>query len=152
MMSIATALHAIAAAVWVGGMFFAYMAMRPAVGPLAPNERVALWRRTFDRFFLWVWVSIAALLVSGYAIVFGGMGGFGGAGMHIHIMQATGLLMVALFLHLWFAPYGRLRKALAAGDLQVAAAQIAQIRMIIAINLTLGLLTIAIGASGRYWG
>ena len=152
MMSIATALHALAAVVWVGGMFFAYMAMRPAVGPLAPAERLALWRRTFDRFFLWVWVSIAVLLVTGYWIVFGGMGGFGGAGVHIHVMQATGLLMVALFLHMWFAPFGRLRKALAASDLKRAAAQIDQIRMIVGINLILGLVTVAIGASGRYWG
>src|SRR3546814_5806348 len=95
MMPIATALHAIAAVVWVGGMFFAYMAMRPAVGPLAPADRLALWLRTFERFFLWVWESIAVLLVTGYWIVFGGMGGFGGAGAHIHIMQALALLMVA---------------------------------------------------------
>ncbi|MET4699742.1 putative membrane protein [Constrictibacter sp. MBR-5] len=152
MISIATALHALAAVVWVGGMFFAYMAMRPAVGPLAPAERLALWRRTFDRFFLWVWASIAVLLVTGYWIVFGELGGFGGAGAHIHIMQAVGLLMIALFLHLWFAPFGRLRKALAASDLKTAAAQIDQIRMIVGINLVLGLVTVAIGASGRYWG
>lgn len=152
MISIATALHALAAVVWVGGMFFAYMAMRPAVGPLAPAERLALWRRTFDRFFLWVWASIAVLLVTGYWIVFGELGGFGGAGAHIHIMQAVGLLMIALFLHLWFAPFGRLRKALAASDLKTAAVQIDQIRMIVGINLVLGLVTVAIGASGRYWG
>ena len=152
MISIATALHALAAVVWVGGMFFAYMALRPAVGPLAPAERLALWKRTFDRFFLWVWASIAVLLVTGYWIVFGELGGFGGAGAHIHIMQAVGLLMIALFLHLWFAPFGRLGKALAASDLKTAAAQIDQIRMIVGINLALGLLTVAIGASGRYWG
>jgi len=152
MISIATALHALAAVVWVGGMFFAYMALRPAVGPLAPAERLALWKRTFDRFFLWVWASIAVLLVTGYWIVFGELGGFGGAGAHIHIMQAVGLLMIALFLHLWFAPFGRLGKALAASDLKTAAAQIDQIRMIVGINLVLGLVTVAIGASGRYWG
>src|SRR3546814_13067924 len=75
-----------------------------------------------------------------------------GAGAHIHVMQALGLLMVALFLHLWFAPYDRLRKALAASDLKTAAAQIDQIRMIVGINLCLGLVTVALGASGRYWG
>lgn len=152
MISIATALHAIAAAIWVGGMFFAYMALRPAVAPLAPADRLPLWRRTFERFFLWVWASIAVLLATGYWIIFGEFGGFGVAGAHIHIMHATGLLMMALFLHLWFAPFSRLRRSLDAGDLKTAAAQIDQIRMIVGINLALGLLTVFIGASGRYWG
>jgi uncharacterized membrane protein len=67
-------------------------------------------------------------------------------------MQATGLVMMALFLHLYFAPWPRLRRALDAGDDQAATAQLTQIRRIIAINLALGLITIAIGASGRYWG
>jgi uncharacterized membrane protein len=34
----------------------------------------------------------------------------------------------------------------------MAARQLTQIRSIVAINLVLGLLTVAIGASGRYWG
>jgi hypothetical protein len=33
----------------------------------------------------------------------------------------------------------------------MGACQLAQIRRIVAINLALGLLTAAIGASGRYW-
>jgi uncharacterized membrane protein len=67
-------------------------------------------------------------------------------------MQAIGLLMIALFLHLYFAPWRRLRRALEAGEDPMAAAELAQIRRIVAINLTLGLITAAIGASGRYWG
>ncbi|MFN4090953.1 MAG: hypothetical protein ACK4QW_18175, partial [Alphaproteobacteria bacterium] len=90
-------------------------------------------------------------LVTGYWIVFAVMGGFGGAGVYIHVMQATGLLMMALFLHLWFAPFRRLRRALDGGDVKTAGAQIEQIRLIVGINLGLGLLTVAIGASGRYW-
>ena len=66
-------------------------------------------------------------------------------------MQATGLLMMALFLHLYFAPWRRLRRALEAGDHQAAAVQLDQIRRIVAINLVLGLITVAIGAIGRYW-
>jgi uncharacterized membrane protein len=66
-------------------------------------------------------------------------------------MQATGLLMMALFLHLYFAPWRRLCRALDAGDDEAAAAQLDQIRKIVAINLVLGLITVAIGAGGRYW-
>lgn len=151
MLALMTALHTLAAVVWVGGMFFAYMAMRPAVAPLDPAERVALWRRTFRRFFAWVWAAIAVLLASGYWIVFVEWGGFAAAAMHVHLMQLTGILMMLLFLHLWFAPYRRLTRALDRGDTAAAGQQIGTIRHIVAINLALGLLTVAIGAGGRYW-
>jgi uncharacterized membrane protein len=144
--------HALAAMIWVGGMFFAYLVLRRAVGTLDPRLRLELWRQVFRRFFPWVWLSIVALLASGYAMIFLALGGFAGAGMHVHVMQATGLVMMALFLHLYFAPWPRLRRALDAGDDQAATAQLTQIRRIVATNLALGLITIAIGASGRYWG
>ncbi len=150
-MSIALAAHALAAVVWVGGMFFAYMAMRPAAGPLPPAERLPLWRRTFARFFAWVWTAILVLLASGYWIVFVEWGGFAAAGLHVHIMQGLAIIMMLLFLHLWFAPYARLRRALDSGDLNRAAGDLDQIRRIVAINLALGLAVVAIGASGRYW-
>ena len=45
-----------------------------------------------------VWASVVALLLSGYGMVFLALGGFGAAGVHVHIMQAIGLLMIVLFL------------------------------------------------------
>jgi len=114
--------------------------------------RLDLWGQVFGQFFPWVWLSIVALLVSGYGMIFFGLGGFAGAGLHVHIMQATGLLMMALFLHLYFAPWRRMRRALDAGDYKMATTQLTQIRWIVATNLALGLITVAIGASGRYWG
>lgn len=152
MIALAIALHALAAVIWVGGMFFAYMALRPAVGPLEPPARLALWKRTFDRFFLWVWLSIVLLLATGYWIVFGAFGGFANVGIHVHIMQAIGIVMMLLFLHLWFAPYRRLGKALDANDMPAGAKQIGQIRMLVGTNLLLGIIVVVIGASGRYWG
>ncbi|HEX5794495.1 MAG TPA: hypothetical protein VFY19_01545, partial [Geminicoccaceae bacterium] len=59
--------------------------------------------------------------------------------------------MIALFLHLYYAPWRRLQRALDHGDQAGAAGQLGQIRRIVAINLALGLITSAIGASGRYW-
>ncbi len=152
MLAIMTAIHALAAVVWVGGMFFAYMALRPSVGPLEPPVRVALWARVFGRFFPWVWLAVLVLLASGFWIIFGEWGGFANAGHHVHVMLLLGLIMMALFAHLYFAPFKRLRAAVAAGDTPGAAKQIAMIRMIVATNLVLGLLTVIIGASGRYWG
>jgi uncharacterized membrane protein len=146
-------LHILGAVVWVGGMFLAYMVLRPATGTLEPpGRRLSLWRGVLERFFPWVWASIVALLLSGYGMLFLALGGFAGAGAHVHIMNLTGLVMMALFLHLYFAPWRRMQRALDAGDNAAAAQQLGQIRMIVAINLGLGLITSVIGATGRYWG
>ena len=66
-MPILITLHVLAAVVWVGGMFFAYMVVRQSAGPLEPPLRLLLWHRIFNRFFPWVWASIVLLLVSGSA-------------------------------------------------------------------------------------
>ena len=150
-MPLLIALHILAAVVWVGGMFFAYMVLRPSAGPLEPPARLAMWRRVFGRFFPWVWASIAILLISGYTMLFVHFGGFAGAGLHINVMQLTGIVMTLLFLHLYFAPWRRFSRAVEAGALQDAAKQLNQIRRIVAVNLVLGLLTVAVGASGRFW-
>ncbi|HJU20368.1 MAG TPA: CopD family protein [Stellaceae bacterium] len=144
--------HTIAAVVWVGGMFFAYLALRPAAVRLEPELRLMLWERTLARFFGWVLFAIALLLASGYAMVVGVFAGFAGIGLHVQLMQGIGWVMILLFLHLYFAPWRRLRAAIARRDWTEGGRQLAQIRWIVAINLVLGLVTVAIGSSGRYWG
>ena len=106
-MALLVALHVLAAVVWVGGMFFAYMVLRHSVGPLEPAARLALWHRVFGRFFPWVWASIVLLVLSGYGMLFLYFGGFTGAGVHVHLMQGMGIVMMLLFLHLFFAPWRR---------------------------------------------
>ncbi len=151
-MTVAIALHVVAAVIWVGGMFFAHRFQRPAALQLEPAPRLALWRATFAGFFPWVWGSIVVLLGSGYWMLFSVFGGFSGAGIHIHIMHAVGWVMMLLFFHVYFAPYRRLCRALDAADLPAAAKQLAQIRRIVGINMLLGLATIAVATGGRYWG
>ena len=150
-MPILVTLHVLAAVVWVGGMFFAYMVLRRSVGPLEPAVRLALWHRVFRRFFPWVWVSIVLLVLSGYGMLFLYFGGFAGAGLHIHLMQGTGILMMLLFLHLFFGPWRRFGHAVEREAFPEAAKELDQIRRIVAINLVLGLLTVIVGASGRFW-
>jgi uncharacterized membrane protein len=151
-MAIANGLHILAAVIWVGGMFFAVFVLRPSTGALEPGERLALWGRVFARFFPWVWASIVLLLASGYWIIFAGMGGFQGLPIYLHLMQGIGWLMILIYLHLWFAPYARFKKAIAASEWPVAAANLNMIRLAVTTNIVLGLLNAIIGASGRYWG
>jgi len=150
--TIALIVHILSAVVWVGGMFFALIVLRPATAALEPGARLGLWLRVFERFFAWVFAAIVLLLASGYAMIFGVYAGFRGIGLHVHIMQALGIVMMLLFFHLYFAPWRRFRAALARQDQAAAAGQLAQIRMIVTINLFLGLVTVAVGSSGRYWG
>ena len=69
-MSLALTFHILAAVIWIGGMFFAHVVLRPSAGALDLPTRLALWDRVLGRFFMWVWLSIVALLLSGFAMVF----------------------------------------------------------------------------------
>lgn len=145
-------LHTLAAIVWVGGMFFAYMALRPAAAVvLDPPERLQLWALTFKKFFPWVWMSLLVLPVTGIWMVLIYMGGFSVVGNHISIMMWGGIVMILLFLHVYFAPYRRLKLAVAEKQFEEAGKRLNQIRLLIATNLTLGLLVSIVGASGKYW-
>jgi uncharacterized membrane protein len=146
--SIAVMVHVLSAVVWVGGMFFALLVLRPASGPLDPPARLALWRRVFAGFFPWVFAAIVLLLISGFMLFLGGYA----VGPHVHVMMAIGIVMILIFFHLYFAPWKRFQVALDAGQNAAAAAQLNQIRILVMVNLILGLITAAIGASGRYWG
>lgn len=152
MIPLTLGLHTVAAVVWVGGMFFAHMALRPVLAGLAPAERLKLWDGILPRFFFWVWVSIATLLVTGYGVIVWGYGGFVGLAMHINIMQGIGLLMMLLYSWLYFVPYREFRRAMTAGDFPAAGAAQARIRRVISVNLPLGLITSAVGATGGFWG
>src|SRR5579862_2530554 len=139
--------HILSAVVWVGGMFFAHQMVRPSVAPLDPPQRLALWRRIFERFFAWVWAAVVLLLASGIT-----MQALGVDGLHVEVMEGLGIIMMLAFGHLYFAPWKRFRRAVDGGDFPAAAAQLNQIRRIVEFNLVLGLITVVVGATGRYWG
>ena len=151
-MGLSISLHVLAAILWVGGMFFAHMILRPsAVQVLEPPLRLNLWIQVFKRFFLWVWISIFVILATGYWMVFGFYGGFSGLPIHIHIMHGLGILMVLIYLHVFFSPYRKLRHAVIIKDYPEGAKRLGQIRTLVGINILLGLATAAVGASGRYF-
>lgn len=146
------AIHILSAVIWVGGMFFAYVCLRPSVPGIEPApERLKLWVRVFSKFFPWVWLSIFGLLASGYWLIFVEFGGFAEVGIHVHIMHGLGWVMILLFKFLYVAKWPALRRAVEGGDMEEGALKLAAIRKLVAINLILGMLTIVLGATGRYW-
>lgn len=151
MMSSALLLHVIAVVIWVGGMFFAYMILRPvAAGQLEPPVRLTLWVGVFSNFFPWVWSCVVAILATGLWMIFAVFGGMGGVGLYVHAMLGLGILMMLIFAHVYFAPFARLKRAVAAQDWPAGAKSLAQIRVMVGINTLIGMMTIAIASGGRY--
>lgn len=152
MMGFAMLLHVVAVVIWVGGMFFAYAILRPvAASQLEPPARLTLWSGVFAGFFPWVWSSIVAILATGFWMIFGWYSGMAHVGLYVHLMLALGIVMMLIFTHVYFAPFARLKRAVAAQDWPAGGKSLAQIRMLVGINTLIGLLTIAIGAGGRWF-
>lgn len=149
--ALASGLHVLSAVIWVGGMFFAYMVLRPSLGSFEPPQRLGLWDRVFKKFFLWVWHAVVLLLITGYFMLFGVYGGFAQVRTHIHIMHLLGLIMAGIYIYLYFKPYAEYRMAVAASDWPVAAKHLNTIRVIVGTNLIIGLITVFVAASGRFW-
>ena len=147
---IAITLHLLAALIWVGGMFFAYMAMRPASQFLEPAMQLTLWSNTLKHFFPWVWLSIISILVSGFWLI-AASGGMGDVGIHVHVMLLLGIIMMLMFMHVFFAPYKKLTRSVESKDWETGTRALAQIRFLIFINLTVGLFVTFIGSAGQYY-
>ncbi len=144
------ALHLLSAVIWVGGMFFAYMCLRPvAASQLEPPIRLTLWVGTFGRFFPYIWVAIILLPLTGYVMMFKSFGGFA-APIYIHLMNGTGTVMILIYLHVFFAPYRRLRQAVLQQDWPTGGKKLGQIRKLVGFNMTLGIITVLIAGGGRY--
>jgi len=149
-MFIAISLHILAATIWIGGMFFSYSFLRPvAVDVLAPPQRLTLWVKVFEKFFNWVWLAIILLIGSGHFMITQS-GGLANVGKHIHIMMLLGYIMTAIFMHVYFTPFKRLKATVALKDWPNAASNLNVIRKMILINLVLGLITIFVASAGRY--
>ncbi|EIJ41247.1 putative integral membrane protein [Beggiatoa alba B18LD] len=147
--SLLKTLHILACLLWVGGMFFAYVALRPVAAQLLELPlRLQLWVQVFKKFFPWVWVAIFSLLVTGIGIIhlYGGMAQ---VQWHVHLMLLTGLSMMVIFIHIFFILYQRLQEAVKTQDWQTGGLRLGQIRRLIGINLTLGLVTVVIASLGK---
>ena len=145
MMLFAKYLHILGFTVWVGGMFFAYQCLRPVAGAvLQPPQRLTLWTGVFAKFFTWVWLAILLILASGLHM----MAQLGKPPLYVSAMAGLGILMMLIFAHVFFAPFKRLKRAVAAEDWSAGGAALAQIRRFVGINLILGLVVITLGALG----
>lgn len=132
-------------------MFFAYNFLRPAAGQmLEPPLRLTLWVAVFKRFFPYVWLSVVLLPVTGYLMVFAIWGSLADAPIYVHIMNGVGITMILIYMHVFFAPFKRLKLAVSEARWPDGGRALAQIRILVAVNMALGVLVVIVASAGRY--
>ena len=142
--------HLLAIVVWMGGMVFAHFFLRPALAQLEPPARLRLMHEVLGRFFQAV--LVVSLLTLGSGVWMLGRvakqvvqaGGSFQMPVYWTVMAVLGTLMVAIFLHIRFALFKRLSRAVDAADWPAGGAALGQIRQWVAINLGLGVLIMAV--------
>ena len=141
-------LHVLAAMIWVGGMFFAWLVLRPAaVAALDGPARLRLWVEVFQRFFVWVWVAVAVLVISGMGMLHLRFAGFETAPRYVQVMIGGAIAMLALFIRIQTLLLPALRKAVQAEDWSAGAGVLGRIRRLVGVNLLLGLAVVAVASS-----
>ena len=143
-------IHLLSIIVWVGGMVFAHFFLRPAVQALEPAARVQLMHNVLQRFLSAVLVAVVLVLASGLWMIGQSAreavqsGGRFAMPMAWTVMATLGLVMVAIFGHIRFVLFPRLRRAVAATDWPTGGKALIGIRTWVDINLALGVLTVAV--------
>lgn len=137
-MAVALWVHLLGIVVWIGGMFFAQVALRPSVNALPPAERLPLLAAVMGRFLRWAGVAIVLIFASGGAMI-GVNGGAAALTFAVRVMAAIAVAMTLVYLYIVARPFPALRRGVAAGDWAAAGAAMAVIRLLILINLELGI-------------
>ncbi|MEI6414119.1 MAG: CopD family protein [Pseudomonadota bacterium] len=149
MWAVAIILHLLGTLIWVGGMFFAHMTLRPAAAELLdPPQRLPLLNRVLQGFFRWVWLAVAVILATGFWMNFGPLGG--PVRLAVHLMMGIGLLMTGIFIYIWTVPYRGLAAAVRVADWPAAGVRMKVIRSLILTNLILGLIATILGGVSRF--
>lgn len=136
--------HLLAIIVWLGGMVFVHFFLRPSLATLEPPVRLRLMHEVLGRFFQAV--LVVSLLTLGSGVWLLGRvakqvvqaGGSFQMPWQWTVMAVLGTLMVAIFLHIRFALFKRLARAVAASDWPAGGAALSQIRQWVLVNLALG--------------
>jgi uncharacterized membrane protein len=141
MYAVLKVIHLVAMLLWVGGMAFAHVCLRPAAAALDPPQRLVLMEATLARFFFVVAWAAPLAWISGLAMLWQARGAESMAPGWI-AMAFSGSVMLLIFGHVLFAQYPPLRRAVAASEWARAGAALARIRRWVGVNLVIGLLTV----------
>ena len=150
-MGIAIALHVLAAIIWIGGMFFAYVCLRPAASQMfEPAMRLPFLHNAMGRFFSWVWLCVVILPASGYWMARQLYGVVTAWPAPILLMFALGITMILLFIFVFYAPYRKIGQALKIDDYAGAGKAMELLRKIVGANLVIGTIVVISASAGRF--
>lgn len=138
-------LHLVAGIVWMGGMTFMLVALRPAAfATMEPQPRARLILEVWRRFFAVVLGAIVVLFITGtnlYTTAFRAAKAATGEGsvpLGWNLMLIAGITMMLIFGHIYFAGFRKYRRALDAGEWPKVGAMATQIHILMLTNFTLG--------------
>ncbi|CAG1022034.1 hypothetical protein MTYM_01441 [Methylococcales bacterium] len=63
-------LHYLATVIWIGGMAFNILVLRPSMVAIDQNQRPTLGTKVLKRFIIFAWLSITVLILTGIPIAF----------------------------------------------------------------------------------
>ena len=138
-------LHTIGAVLWIGGMAYALIVLRPAIAVLEPAARMQMHMQSLRRFLRLTWHAMPLVLITGWIMVFTLYGGFQNLPWAVNAMQTTGLLMAGVFAYLALGPFKRFRRAIRPGPELVG-----RMRKLMLVNLVLGGLVLVFASIGHF--
>jgi uncharacterized membrane protein len=130
-----TAIHLLCVVLWVGGMAFLLLTLRPSVSVIDPTARLALQGAVFRRFFRSIWQVMPMAIVSGLLLLILSYSHHA-LPWPVMVMQTGGVLMAAIFIGMVLVPNKRFQAKLAAGA--ATAEDIVPIRRLIWLSLGIG--------------
>jgi uncharacterized membrane protein len=148
-MRLLLALHLCAAVLWVGGMAFAVLVLRPSLAPLEPAQRLVVMEGVLTRFLPLVGAAIVVLVGSGIGLLTP-YGGLRAAPAGVHAMIGIGVVMIVVYAYIVLALQPRLRANVRSGEWRLAGAAAERMRKLIVANLVLGVLALVAAAAAHF--
>jgi uncharacterized membrane protein len=130
-----TALHLLSVVLWLGGMAFLLMVLRPSLNAIEPGARLVLQGNAFRRFFRLIWLVMPITIGTGIILRLLSYQG-GTAPLAVTLMQGGGILMAVIFIVTISLPHRRLQAKLKAG--QATLADLTPVRGLMLANLAIG--------------
>ncbi len=122
--------HILFTIVWIGGMVYSLLFLKPSLKEVLPEEkRENLLKSVFSKFFAAVWLSIGVIFVTGMGLWHGYRRDFSENTL-FHVKLFAFGLMIAIFFYIYFFLFRRNKMA--------------SIPNLIGINLILGILILLI--------
>lgn len=148
--SAAIALHVMAAFVWLGGIFYASVAIALIMSSPQPLKSAAHLARELRRFFPALCLCAALLLASSVYLVLRGFHGPQHAPIFVNLMLLRDLFMVLLVLCAWWLAYPSLRRGLEQSDMRSVRTGLNRMLLAGLINLALGAIVFFVVITGSF--